>query len=73
MESLHDLVDRLPPDLQREVEDFAKFLLEKQTKPRQRRLRLSWAGGLKEYRDQFTSIELQKKVLDWWEDPLSSL
>ncbi len=28
----------------------------------------NWAGALKEFRDQYTSIELQKKSLDWWTD-----
>ncbi len=26
---------------------------------------LEWIGGLKAYRDQYTSLELQKKVSDW--------
>jgi len=28
-------------------------------------LRLTWAGGLKDYADQYTSLELQQKVLEW--------
>ena len=27
--------------------------------------KLDWIGGLKEYRDQYTALELQKEVLDW--------
>ncbi|MBS3948444.1 MAG: DUF2281 domain-containing protein [Dethiobacter sp.] len=53
-------------DLQQEVIDFAEFLLEKKMRKRQKKLRLTWAGGLQEYRDQFTSLELQKKALEWW-------
>jgi len=26
------------------------------------------AGALREYRDQFTALELQKKALEWWGD-----
>jgi hypothetical protein len=29
---------------------------------------MDWAGGLREYRDQFTSLQLQKKALEWWGD-----
>jgi len=29
------------------------------------RLRQDWGGALKDVRDQFTSIELQKKTLEW--------
>jgi len=36
-------------------------LAEKRAKPERRRLRLNWAGGLKEFCDQYTSMELQKK------------
>ncbi len=27
--------------------------------------KFSWVGGLKELRDQYTSVELQKKALEW--------
>ena len=57
-----------PPDLQREVEDFARFLLETRGQTKSGRLRLDWAGALSEYRDRFSSLELQKKALEWWGD-----
>lgn len=66
MENIEKLVDQLPPDMQEEVRDFAQFLLKKKTQAKQKKLRLSWAGALREYRDQFTSLELQKKALDWF-------
>lgn len=28
----------------------------------------NWIGGLKEYRDQYTTLELQEKALDWRDD-----
>ncbi len=30
---LHDLVERLPPDAQEQLYDYAQFLLERKTKP----------------------------------------
>ena len=71
MTPLEKLIEELPPELQREVEDFARFLLEtKAGAPMSARkptkLRLSWAGGLSEFRDKFAAIDLQKKSLDWW-------
>jgi len=68
MESIDELMEKLPPDLQKEVKDFALFLVEKKTKPRRKKLRLTWAGGLREFRDQYTSLELQKRSLEWWGD-----
>ena len=68
MNTLSELVERLPPELQREVQDFAQFLLDRKVRPTQSKLRQSWAGGLREFRDQFTSLDLQKKALEWWGD-----
>jgi hypothetical protein len=68
MESLEEIMARLLPEHQQEVRDFALFLAEKRALPKKRKLRLDWAGGLKEFRDQYTSLELQKKSLDWWSD-----
>lgn len=64
-ETVEDLVKVLPPDLQKEVEDFARFLIEKRLKRQGKRLRQDWAGALRDYRDQYTSLELQKKALEW--------
>ncbi|HGE72370.1 TPA: DUF2281 domain-containing protein [Candidatus Poribacteria bacterium] len=65
---IEELMEKLPPDLQQEVYDFAQFLLERKIQPKQKRLRMDWAGGLSEFRDKFTSLELQKKALEWWGD-----
>lgn len=67
-ESIEELMEKLPPDLQQEVRDFARHLVEKEAKPRRKKLRLTWAGGLREFRDQYTSLELQEKSLGWWVD-----
>jgi hypothetical protein len=68
MKKIEELLEELPAELQLEVEDFARFLLETKVRPKQRKLRLTWAGALSEFRGQFTSLELQKKALQWWGD-----
>ncbi len=68
MKRLDEIVRELPPDLQQELLDFAEFLKQKKAPKKQRRLRLSWAGGLKEFREQYTSLNLQRKALEWWGD-----
>ena len=62
---LDELIKELPPELEREVQDFIEFLLSKHRQKEGRKLRQDWAGGLKEFRDQYTSLELQKKALEW--------
>jgi hypothetical protein len=63
--SLDELVKELPPEFKEEVRDFVEFLLEKRGRKTGRKLRQHWAGALKDDRDQYTSLELQKKALEW--------
>jgi hypothetical protein len=65
MKTLEETIKELPPELQQEVQDFARFLLETKLRPKRSKLRMSWAGGLSEFRDRFNSLELQKKALEW--------
>jgi len=60
-----ELFDKLPPELKKEVEDYIEFLLNRRAKKPGKKLSQSWAEGLKEFKDQFTSLELQKKTLEW--------
>ena len=68
MPTLREMIDKLPPDLQDEVRDFVEFLLARRARWTRRTLRLDWAGGLREYRDQYAALDLQKKALEWWGD-----
>ncbi len=66
VEEVVELTKKLPERLQEEVRDFARFLGEKRARPTRKKLRLDWARGLKDLRDEYTSVELQHKSLDWW-------
>jgi uncharacterized protein DUF2281 len=65
MGNLEKLIQGLPPDLKQEVEDFIHFLLSKRTQKAGKKLRQDWGGALKEYRQQYSALELQKKALEW--------
>jgi len=65
MQTLEALMKQVPPELQEEVRDFVDFLLEKRSRKSGRKLRQDWAGALEDYRGQYTSLELQKKALEW--------
>ena len=45
--------------------DKIEFLLMKQKRTPGRNLRQDWAGALRDQREQYTSLELQRKALDW--------
>lgn len=64
---LISLIESLPEDLKKEVKDFAEYLLAK-SKTR-KRLSLNWKGSLSKYKKNFTSMELQKKALEWRTSP----
>jgi hypothetical protein len=68
MSRIEEMVKDLPPDLYQEVEDFIEFLLDKRSRKPATKLRQDWAGALREYRDKYTSLELQKKALEWREN-----
>lgn len=65
MKRLEEIIGQLPPALQAKVREFAQSLLERRAKKRGGKLRQDWAGALKEYRRQYTSLDLQRKALEW--------
>ena len=57
---------QLPPEYHKEVIDFIDSLLsKKKVGTPKKKPKLDWIGGLEKYRDQYTSLELQKKTLEW--------
>ncbi|WP_322800994.1 DUF2281 domain-containing protein [Thermoflexus sp.] len=67
-QDLKELIDQLPPELLQEVRDFVEFLLERRVAGPKTELKLDWKGALRDLRDQYTSVELQHKIAEWWGD-----
>lgn len=65
-ESLLTLIQSLPAPYESQVEAFIKDLLAGQQEKKTNKLRQSWAGGLSDASDTWSSVSLQKKALDWW-------
>jgi len=65
MKPLDQLINELPRESQAEVGNFVESLIERRRHKSERHLRQTWAGALEDYREQFTSLELHKKSLDW--------
>jgi hypothetical protein len=65
MENIESKLKQLPQNLQKEVIDFIDFLLSKKVHKKHKKPQLKWIGGLREYRDKFTALELQKKASEW--------
>ncbi len=63
--SLEEIVRELPPELQAKVREFVDALPQTSHGRPHKKLKQRWAGALRDYRKQYTSLELQKKSLDW--------
>ena len=59
--SLEEMIRELPPDSQEKVRQFVETLLETTNDRPKRKLKQNWAGALSDYREKYTSLELQKK------------
>jgi hypothetical protein len=64
MTTLTEFVEQLPPDIQKEIKDFADFLLEKRAKKKHKVPTFDWEGALNDLGEQCTSVELQHKILE---------
>ena len=62
---LEELIGELPPTLRAEVRDFVEFLITKRASPKEVKLRQDWAGALKAYQQQYSSVELQHLSSNW--------
>ena len=65
MSTIEDVVRQLPPDIRVNVKIFIDSLLEKRKKHPVKPLRQNWAGGFSEKKPLYSSIDLQKKALEW--------
>lgn len=64
MPGIHETIDRLSPELQHKVPEFALFLLEKSGEKKMPKGTpiFSWEGGLKEAYLEGSSVDLQHEI-----------
>jgi len=63
--SLEEIIRELPLDSQAKVRQFVETLSRKTPLHPNYKLKQTWAGALSDYREKYTSLELQKKALEW--------
>jgi len=56
-------INKLTPSMIGELDRYLDYLINNRTIRKPKRLKQDWAGGLKAIK--MSSIELQKKALDW--------
>lgn len=62
--SLQEMIDQLPPDMQKQVHDLVARLSAEQKKKAHPKPQFAWAGALKELKSQYTSVQLQHQISD---------
>lgn len=65
MSTIEEAVRQLPPNIRVNVQVFIDSLLEKRKEHPVKPLRQDWAGGFSDFKSQYTSIDLQKRALEW--------
>ena len=64
-------IKKLPPRIISEVLDYVEFLLKKYGSEDSDiiedtdKFKFDWEGGLSNLKDQYSSVELQHKAMDW--------
>jgi hypothetical protein len=58
-------IHEFPPYLLEELSVYIEFLASKRKVKKERKFRLNWVGALEAENKNYTSLELQKKALDW--------
>ena len=68
MSTIEEAVRQLPPNIRVNVQIFIDSLMEKRREHPVKPLCQDWAGGFSKFKSQYTSIDLQKKALEWRRD-----
>lgn len=63
MRDIESKISQLTPGLMVELDRYLDYLINKRVVRKPRKLRQDWGGGLKDIK--MSSINLQKKALDW--------
>lgn len=62
--SIQEMIDQLPPNMQKRVYDMVAHLLAKQNEKMRRKPKFAWEGVLKEMKSEYTSVSLQHQISD---------
>jgi hypothetical protein len=65
IDSVVPTLARLPPDLRQEALEYIEYLVAQVDLTDLPVLKFDWAGSLSDLKDQYTSVELQHKALEW--------
>jgi hypothetical protein len=69
IKTIEKKISKLPPGLIIKLDDYVDYLLsQNHLNIQANKLKQTWAGGLKDYKNKYSSLELQKLALEWRAD-----
>ena len=66
VDAVEPVIKKLPPELQRQALKYIEALSRRVGEPHQGPMKFAWAGCCEDMKDEYTSVQLQKKILLWW-------
>ena len=66
VDAVEPALRKMPPELQRQVLKYIESLVVSSEKEEADAMKFTWAGSCSDLKDTISSVQLQKKILDWW-------
>jgi hypothetical protein len=66
IDTVEPVIRKMPPDLQRQVLKYIEALSARTGGKHRGTMKFAWAGCCADMKDEYSSVQLQKKILDWW-------
>jgi hypothetical protein len=66
IDAVEPVIRKMPPDLQRKALKYIELLAGQKKEVRSGSMKFAWAGCCADLKEKYTSVQLQKKILDWW-------
>jgi hypothetical protein len=66
VDAVEPVLKKMPPDVQRRVLKYIEALSARTHEKSHGTMKFAWAGACADMNKEYTSVQLQKKILDWW-------
>jgi hypothetical protein len=66
VDAVEPVIRKMSPALQRQVLKYIEMVSSGAQKKRHGTMKFAWAGCCADMKGEYTSVQLQKKILDWW-------
>ncbi|MFA6364307.1 DUF2281 domain-containing protein [Methanoregula sp.] len=66
VDAVEPVIRKMPPALQRQVLKYIEMISARAEEKRHGTMKFAWAGCCADINGDYTSVQLQKKIPDWW-------